>query len=171
MPGDDCASETHGSLKEITASLKSADKLGTLPPDDLHDAVELLLYRYFDLVRQGIRDDFGALHGGVSWYLTPDDERERALISYQEGHGEWAVGCYSDEVPLWLLVGLLRRIARRKPLGDQDADETISQVDALDAEYMRTKEKLDLEKQLGSLTLGRGEAGTRTWHDTEDDDQ
>ncbi len=62
---------------------------------------------------------------------------QRALINYQDGvSGEWLNNCYADEVPLWLLISLFRRIQRRKPLGDQEADETITSVRDVDAAYV-----------------------------------
>ena len=138
-PETDGVTSTYASLKVITAALANAEKLSVLVPDDIHDAVDHLLYYYINLVRHGIREDFGHLHGGVSWSLMPDDFMHRALISYQEGPGEWAVDCFSDEVPLWLLVGLLRRVARRKPLGDQNSDDVIKAVDAMDAAYKQSE--------------------------------
>jgi len=140
-PADEYQSDSCGNLKEIAAALKRADQLGTEPPDDLCDAVEHLLYRYLGLVRHGVREDFGESHSGVSWNVIADPERERALISFQEGRGEWAEDCYADEVPRWLLIGLLRRIRRRKPLGDQQADEIIARVDHLDAEYEQLRQQ------------------------------
>jgi len=60
----------------------------------------------------------------------------RVYVSYQDG-GEWFDDCYTDELPLWLLLSILRAIRRRKPLGDQAADETIAQVYDLGAEYVQ----------------------------------
>lgn len=129
--GDDYESDTTASVKIIMAALK-AEKLS----DDLYDAVERSLHKYQVFVKQGVRETI-AKHKGISWYLT-DSRDGRALISYQDGpRAEWANNCYADEVPLWLLIGLIRRIARRKPLGDQDADETIARVHNLDAEYVQ----------------------------------
>jgi len=154
MPGNEYASETHGSLKEITATLRTAESKSIIPPDDLYDAAERLLFKYEVFVRQGIREAFGTVHKGVSWYLTND--RERAFISYQDGiHGKWQHSCYSNEVPLWLLIGLFRRIAVRKPLGDQAADETISKIDALDAEHVHKQEESEREAQLERLNVRR----------------
>jgi hypothetical protein len=129
--GDDYESDTTASLKIIMATLKVEEI-----SDDMYDAVERFLYKYQVFVRQGVRETI-ANHTGVSWYLT-DSRDGRALIAYQDGpHAEWANDCYADEVPLWLLIGLIRRIARRKPLGDQDADETITRVDDLAAAYVQ----------------------------------
>jgi len=98
-----------------------------------------LLYKNQVFVLQGVRESMGK-HTGVSWYLVEKcgSEDKLALISYQDGpRAEWANECFADEVPLWLLHGLLRRIQRRKPLGDQDADDTIQRVEDLDAEYVQ----------------------------------
>jgi hypothetical protein len=146
MPSDVHESDTNRSLKEVIAALSSG---GEVLSDEIYDDAERLLYTYVNLVRQGVRESFTKHHTGVSWYLTLRDD-ERALISYQDGPGaEWCNEYYADAVPLWLLIGLFRRIWKRKPLGDQKADETISRVDGLDAEYVRTTEKRELEKQLG----------------------
>ena len=146
-PSDVHESDTTASLEEVMAALKRASNGATLS-DEIYDAAECLLYTYFNVVRQGVRERFTKQHMGVSWYLTERTD-ERSLISYQDGPGaEWLNECYADEVPLWLLIGLFRRIWRRKPLGDQKADETISRVDALDAEYVKEQAKRDLERQL-----------------------
>jgi hypothetical protein len=137
MPADDYESDTPRSLKEVIAELKRGET-STLS-DDLFDAVERLLYTYqvFPSVRQGVRKNIGTQHKNVSWYLTERDDG-RALINYQDGvRAKWLNDCYADDVPLWLLISLFRRIQRRKPLGDQEADETIARVDDLDATYMQ----------------------------------
>lgn len=140
-PSDDYEADTSASLKEIIKALARGDT-----SDDLYDAVERLIYKYQIFVLQGIREDI-AKHKGVSWYLVDKLDEQRALISYQDGpHGEWCYECYADEVPLWLLTSLFRRIARRKPLGDQDADDTIAHVDRLDTEYESVKDKRATER-------------------------
>jgi hypothetical protein len=139
MSSDVHESETTSSLKEVMAALRRASDGATLPPDEIYDDAERLLYAYFNLVRQGVRERFTKQHVGVSWYLT-ERNGERALISHQDGPGaEWLNECYADAVPLWLLIGLFRRIWRRKPLGDQKADETIAQIDKLDADYVQAQ--------------------------------
>jgi hypothetical protein len=136
-PSDVHESDTTASLQEVTAALKRASDGASLS-DELYDALERVLYNYQVFVRQGVRKDI-AKHKGVSWYLTLLDGDERALINYQDGaRAEWHNDGYADEVPLWLLISLFRRIARHKPLGDQDADETIARVGELDAAYVRT---------------------------------
>jgi hypothetical protein len=138
-PADDYESDTYGSLKDIAAALKNVESKYAIVLDDLYDDVERVLYRYQVFVLQGVRESMGK-HIGVSWYLVEKcgSEDKRALISYRDGpRAEWANECFADEVPLWLLHGLLRRIQRRKPLGDQDADDTIARVDNLDAEYVQ----------------------------------
>lgn len=151
VPGDDYESDTSASLKNVMAALKAGD--GAALSNDIYDAVERLLYKYQVFVKQG-RETI-AKHMGVSWYLT-DGPGARALISYQDGPaGEWLNDCYADEVPLWLLIALFRRIARRKPLGDQRANETIARVDSLDAAYADKKGLQELEKNLGRLNIAR----------------
>jgi hypothetical protein len=155
MLSDVHESDTTASLKEVIAALKRASNGATLS-DEIYDDAERLLYTWFNLIRQGVRERFTKQHVGVSWYLTERDAK-RALISYQDGPGvEWCNECYADEVPLWLLVGLFRRIWRRKPLGDQKADETIAQTDKLDAEYGRAESVRNLDVQLGRLSVHRG---------------
>lgn len=130
-------------MKDITAALKRGDG-GETVNDDIYDAVERLLHKHQVFVLQGVRERMGK-HTGVSWYLVEKcgSEDKRALISYQDGPlAEWANECFADEVPLWLLHGLLRRIKRRKPLGDQDADDTIQRVDNLDAAYVQKASNL-----------------------------
>src|SRR5665647_1044912 len=144
-PSENCESDAYGSLKDVTAALKNVESKHTMPPDDLYDAVERVLYKYQLFVLQGVREDF-AKHKGVSWYLV-DKSDGRALISYQDGpSGEWFNECFADEVPLWLLISLFRRIARRKPLGDLDADDTIAKVDELNAVYVSDQDESDIEE-------------------------
>lgn len=138
-PDDDYESNTHQSIKDIIAALNKGGEV----PNSIYDAVVRLLYKYQVFVKQGVREDFGKPHKGVSWYLTDGADR-RALISYQDGpHAEWLNGCFSDEVPLWLLLGLFKRIQRRKPLGDQDTDDTIKRVDELDTAYERHEQETE----------------------------
>jgi hypothetical protein len=151
VPTDDYESDTQRGLKKVTAELKRAGGGEKSSCSDLYDAVERLLYTRRIFVRQGVRETMGKgkKHKNVSWYLTERDDG-RALINYQDGvRAEWCNDCYADEVPLWLLIGLFRRIQRRKPLGDQKADETIARVGATDREYVNAKEMQELQKQLG----------------------
>jgi len=71
------------------------------------------------------------------------------VVTYQDGAGhEWRDLCLSDELPLWLLSGLLNRIKGRKKLGDQRTDETIESVKSLDKAYAseRTRRESDENK-------------------------
>lgn len=140
-PEDGFETNTYGSLKDISAALRNVEKKGVIAPDDLYGTVERLLFKYENFIQQSVRQDFGKRHG-VSWYLVDkyDAGNRYALISYQDGpRAEWVNGCYADELPLWLLMGLFRRIQRRKPLGDQEADDTIAAVESLDAEYVQAQ--------------------------------
>lgn len=138
---DERESETSTSLKGVMAALES-DGDGEIS-NEIYDAVERLLWKYSILIRAGVRESFSTLHKNISWYIS-DGAEGRAVIAFQDGtHAEWRHDCWADEVPLWLLVGLFRRITRRKPLGDQVADETISKVDKIDTEYIRGKRDHD----------------------------
>jgi hypothetical protein len=161
-PDDTYESDTPASFKTITAALNKANKNGDALTNDLYNAAERLLYKYHVFISEGIRERI-ARHNDVSWYLIdgPDD---RAFISYQDGkRGEWQHGCYADEVPLWLLMALFRRIKRRKPLGDQRADDTIKKVDDLDEEFRAFKQRggsvcLNVERYSGyTRRPGNGE--------------
>lgn len=155
-PADDYESNTSASLKDIIATLKAGETNGADISDDTYDAAERLLYKYQVFVLQGIREKI-ANHKGVSWYLVDkcSSTDNRVLISYQDGpRGEWRHECWTEEVPLWLLLALFRRIRRRKPLGDQEADETVARIDDLDAAYVSAKDKQDLDKNLGGHNLG-----------------
>jgi hypothetical protein len=137
LPADDYISPTYGSLKEILATLRKVDSSGVAAPDDFYYEVERVLNKYSVFIQHGIRENFGE-HKGVSWYLVDTDD-DRCVISYQEGHADWCDLCLADEAPLWLIIGLLRRIKSRKKLGDQETDETIAAVMSLDAEYIDAK--------------------------------
>jgi hypothetical protein len=154
-PDDEYESDTYGSLKEITAALKNADSKGVELPDDLFELVEQLLYKYKVFIRQGAHENVSN-HKAVSWYLSDFGDQERALISYQDGpRAEWVNDAFADEVPLWLLLSLLRKIQRAKPLGDQAADEAIKAVDNLDTAYVSEQEEKELDAQLGRLKTRR----------------
>lgn len=136
-PADTYETDTGASLKSIMAALHDGEA-----NNDVFDAVERLLYKYQIFILQGIRQNI-AKHKGVSWYLVDkgDSGDKRALISYQDGpDAEWCHECYADEVPLWLLMALLRRIAQHKPLGDQGASDVIGRVDAIDTKYDAAKQ-------------------------------
>lgn len=157
VPAEDYESDTYGSLKDVAAVLKNVESKQTMLPDDLCDAAERLLYKYQIFVLQGVRENIGTRHKDVSWYLVERGDG-RALISYQDGmHGEWCNECYADEVPLWLLIALFRRIARRKPLGDQVADDTIVAVATADEEFSALKRKEDAVRNIRLSRRGRDE--------------
>lgn len=150
-------SDTYGSLKEVLATLKNIEGKGVVAPDDFYTAVERLLFKYSLFVQHGVRESFST-HKNVTWYLVEADER--AYITYQDGiDHEWFKCCFADEVPLWLLIGLVRRIERRKPLGDQKADETIESLDKLEIAYKVEKERRENEsnkdRQLNILKRSR----------------
>ncbi len=143
-PTDDCESNTNVGLQTVVTALKAGEK-GFEVSSRIFDAVEQLLYKYSIFIRQGIREKIGT-HKAISWYLTDSPTDARAFISYQDDPaGEWLNDCYADEVPLWLLIFLFRRIARRKPLGDAEADETIKTVQRADLDYTEYKEKRESE--------------------------
>jgi hypothetical protein len=66
----------------------------------------------------------------------------QVLISFHEG-GQWRDDCSADEIPLWLLIAILRQVSRRKPLDDQKAEETINAVYQTERDYTQMRAKLD----------------------------
>ncbi len=149
-PSDLYESNVPQNLKQITAILAGEGKPLS---DDVYDAAERLLYKWQVLILQGVRENFGK-HKDVSWYLV--EKGERALISYQDGAAaEWVNEAYADKVPLWLLLGLIRRIIVRMPLGEQDAYETDDALKDASAEFVSVKEQQDIERNLGQLNLDR----------------
>jgi hypothetical protein len=154
-PEDDYVSDTYGSLKDVLTTLKNLEKAGTTAPDDFYTAVERVLYRYNIFIQHGVREDFGKQHKGVSWYLVELVDG-RDVITYQDGVGhEWCDLCLADEVPLWLLIGLLHRIKSRKKLGDQRSDEIIEGVYKLDADYVSDQEARELNANRERLNVMR----------------
>ena len=147
-PSDLYESNVPQNLKQITAILAGEGKPLS---DDVYDAAERLLYKWQVLILQGVRENFGK-HKDVSWYLV--EKGERALISYQDGAAaEWVNEAYADKVPLWLLLGLIRRIIVRMPLGEQDAYETDDALKDASAEFVSVKEQQDIERNLGTVNL------------------
>jgi hypothetical protein len=146
-PEESYETNIYASLREISSALKNgADS------DVLYSAVERVLYTYLNFIRQGVRQSFGD-HKGVSWYIVPDFENERGLINYQDGPtAEWENNCYADEVPVWLLTGLLRRIKLKKPLGDPFTDETIKAVNDAEFEFSELQ-----RRKKASAMFGRGD--------------
>jgi len=105
-------------------------------PEALFEAVERLLFEYAYLVRHG-----QTRHDGrkVEWFTYDSpSKRGHILISFSD-RDEWCDDCYSDEVPLWLLIAILRKLRRIKPLGDQKANETIAAVHEIDNAYSVAK--------------------------------
>jgi hypothetical protein len=146
-PEDSYEMNIYASLREISSALKmGADS------DVLYSAVERVLYTYLNFIRQGVRQRFES-HKDVSWYIVPDAENERGLINYQDGaFAEWENDCYADEVPVWLLAGLLRQIKLKKPLGDQFTDETIKAVNDAEFEFSELQ-----RRKKASAMFGRGD--------------
>jgi hypothetical protein len=146
LPSDDYNNETYGSLKDILAALKKIDKSGVVAPDDFYSEVERVLNRYSVFIQHGVRETFGKSHKDVSWYLV-DTNDGRCVVTYQDGIGhEWRDLCLSDELPLWLLIGLLNRIKGRKKLGDQATDETIERVKGVDKAYNDESERREVDE-------------------------
>jgi hypothetical protein len=133
-PEDEHESDTGSSLKAAITALKSKDE----KPDALFDAVERLLFEYTYSVRHG-----QTRHDGrrVEWFIYDSpSKRGYVLISFLD-RDEWRDDCYSDEVPLWLLIAILRKLSRIKPLGDQKADETMAALDATSTKFEQLKEQ------------------------------
>ena len=132
MPSDVHESNVPQSLKQVAATLAGKGKPLS---DDVYDAAERLLYKWQVFVLQGVRERFGK-HKGVSWYLV--ENGDHCLISYQDGAAaEWVNKAYPDEAPLWLVLGLIRRIMVRMPLGEQEAYETDDALKDASAEFGR----------------------------------
>jgi hypothetical protein len=106
--------DTGANLKTVIASL-ATDK-----PD--YDGVDQLFYKYFVLIRHG---ETTHTHKTVEWFLN-ESVTGTVTVSFKDG-STWEDDCYCDEIPMWLLLSILRAIQRRKPLGDLEAD------------YVRTK--------------------------------
>jgi len=131
-PGDEYESDTGASLRAVIRAVKSKGE----KPDALFDAVEQLLFEYLYLVRHGQMRHDGSK---VQWFIYANpSKRGHVLISFLD-RDEWCDDCYSDEVPLWLLIAILGKLGRIKPLGDQKADETIASVRAIDNAYFVAK--------------------------------
>ncbi len=64
------------------------------------------------------------------------------LMSFREG-GQRTDDCSAHEILLWLLIEILRQVSRRKPLGDQKAEETINVVYETERDYTQMRAKLD----------------------------
>ena len=160
LPSDDFETPTVATLKEIVKALNEASD-GVELSNDIYDDVEKLLFKYHVFVSEGIRETIGS-HKNVSWYLTSDAMSGRAFINYQDGvSGEWFRECFADEVHLWLLRGLFRRIQLRKKCGDQESDEVIKAVDKLDDYFYAINQKRISER----LTVSRFPGLTRRLND------
>ena len=124
-PEDDYIGDTTASLKDIIKTVKSDRE----KPDALYNDVERVLFTYcfspIPLIRHGrVRHERRV----VEWHLVESLRKpDHALICYFDG-GEWFDDCYADEIPVWLLLTILRKIQRCKPLGDQKTNETIKAV-------------------------------------------
>ena len=131
-PADEYESDTGASLRAVIRALKAKGE----KPDALFDAVERLLFKYANLVRHGQTRRDGTK---INWFIYDSpNKRGNVLISFSD-RGEWCDDCYSNEVPLWLLIAILRKLGRIKPLGDQKADETITSVRAVHNAYFVAK--------------------------------
>jgi hypothetical protein len=120
---DVIASNTGASLKNIV------EKLGVTFDFDAIDAL-ILKYSGLKSVRHG-RTQHKKTH--AQWHIVVSEDKP--LISFECKKGKWFDGCWSNQVPYWLLDAILRAILRNKPLGDQKADELIKKVRTLDVEH------------------------------------
>jgi len=127
-PEDEYIGNTEANLKTIIASL------ATNNPD--YDGVDEALDKYFIIVRHG---ETTHTRETVEWFLN-EGATGKVTISYKDG-STWEDDCFCDEIPMWLLLSILRAIQRRKPLGDGQTDETIKKVRALETACVRTKRK------------------------------
>jgi hypothetical protein len=124
-PEDEYIGNTGADLKTIIAALSN-------PTNETFDKIDQLLYDYFVLIRHG---ETTHTHKNVEWFLN-ESATGKVTISYKDG-STWADDCFSDELPMWLLLSILRAIQRRKPLGDQKADEVIKDVRDAEADFVQ----------------------------------
>jgi hypothetical protein len=124
-PEEEYIGDTGADLKTVIASI--AD-----PTNETFVQVDQLLYDYFNIVRHG---ETTHLTKKVEWILN-DTATGKITVSYKDS-AEWFDDVYTDELPKWLLISILRTIQRHKPLGDQKADETIAWVNDLEARYVQ----------------------------------
>jgi len=125
-PEDEFIGDTGASVKDIIAELHD-------PSNDTYDRIDWALYTYYSMIRHGETSHLGKR---VEWFLN--EELGHVYISFKD-NGEWFDDCYADEVPVYLLLAILRAVQRKKPLGDEETDETAKTVQDLEAVYMRKK--------------------------------
>jgi hypothetical protein len=134
---DKVTSNTGVNLKTVKTVIASLSTLSTDKAD--FDGVDELLYKYFELIRHG---ETTHSRKPYEWSLN-EGLAGTVTISYNDG-SEWFDDCFVDEVPMWLLLSMLRAIQRKKPLGDQKADETIKKVQDADSDYVKIKQNSSL---------------------------
>jgi hypothetical protein len=127
-------------------------------PQSLFDQIESVIrdYCFYASIRHGEEVTIAKGAEPISWhfnndYLTPN---ERVTICFKRGR-EWVDDCYLDELPVELLLHLLKMINNRRPLWDPRPitveATTTAYIEAREAE----KAKRDLEKQLHFNVKGR----------------
>ena len=134
FPEDNYESDTGASLRTVIRVLKSKGE----KPDSLFEAVERLLFEYIHLVRHG-----QTRHDGrkVEWFIYDSPSTSGHVVISFFDRDEWRDDCYSEEVPLWLLIAILRKLSRIKPLGDQKADEAMAALHAANTKYEQLKQQ------------------------------
>ncbi len=125
-PEDEFMGDTAASVKGIIAELHD-------PSNDTYDRIDRVLYTYYSMIRHGETSHLGKR---VEWFLN--EELGRVYISFKDD-GEWFDDEYAEDVPIYLLLAILRAVQRKKPLGDQETDETAKTVRGLEAAYVRKK--------------------------------
>lgn len=117
------------SLKAVLAAL-------TNPSYETWVKIDQLLYDYFELIRHGETRHLTKL---IEW-IAFESPTGRVVISYKDG-SEWFDELFSDEVPKWLLNSILSKLERRKPLGDQSANEVLQEARDVEIEYIKNKSR------------------------------
>ncbi|MGA7075613.1 MAG: hypothetical protein WBZ42_03575 [Halobacteriota archaeon] len=128
VPEDERIGDTTADLKSVIGALSN-------PTNETFVKVDQLLYDYFHLVRHG---ETRHLSKNAEWILN-DSPTGKITVSFKDG-SEWFDDCYTDELPLWLLLAILIAIQRRKPLGDQSADDITKHVRDAEAEFIKTRQ-------------------------------
>jgi hypothetical protein len=128
-PEDEFTGDTGASVKEIKGIIAELHD----PSNDTYDRIDRVLYTYYSMLRHGETSHLGKR---VEWFLN--EELGRVYISFKDG-GEWFDDEYAEDVPVYLLLAILRAVQRKKPLGDHETDETAKTVRDLEAVYVRKK--------------------------------
>lgn len=126
-PENEYIGDLNADLKTIMAGLSN-------PTNELYDEIDQVLYQYFEIIRHG---ETRLLGKNIEWVLF-ESAVGRVVTSYKDG-SEWVDERFSEELPKWLLNAILRQLGRKKPLGDQAADEVLQKARDVETEYIANK--------------------------------